>query len=324
MAQGGKGGQAAKIPQAGTNPYTNAAGGMQQAFNMVGAAAGQIAGMDPATYNPANMGATGYDAALMGNSPTIQSRMDRYQNPYEDQVVQSSADQVLRGLQQTQMGNADAARAAGAFGGGRHGVVEAVSNAEALRGIGDMTGQLRSQGFNTAAGLAGQDIANHLSIASQNQQAKNTAAQYNATNQFNARQNNQSAKNAAGQFNATQQNQGMRDQQSMYSDLISQLGNLSQASFGMGNSLTQQQQQQGNMSQQLLQTLLSSGQSGFMDLVSQPEKLLQLRLSSVGMNPLTNATNTTQQNSPGAGMILGNLLGGVGNMFQPIKLPFGG
>ena len=437
---GGKGGTVQpKAQQYGSNPYQNASQSMTQAFNALSGLGAQVAqqggnaftanaataatapgvqgqqataqNMQAATYNPTmanaaamaaqNTQGADYSAAMQSGPQAIADLMSRYQNPYEDQVVQSSADQVMRSLQQQQMRNGDSAISAGAFGGGRHGVVEAISNSEAQRNIGDLTGQLRSQGFNTAAGLAGQDISNTMSVNAQNQAAlnaqrqfgagnqmqanlanqaaQNAAAQFNAGNQQQTALANQQAANAGGQFNAGQrqqaaaQNQQWQNQTSQFNagqrqnamqgnqqqanmqnqfnagqlqqnnqfnagqrtnaqnayvqnaqNIANNLANLGQASFGMGNSLNQQQMNQGAMAQQLLQQILGSGQQNFQDLVSQPEKLLQLRLASLGMNPLNNATTTTgtTQNNVGWGVGLGNLLGAAGNMFSfsPIKL----
>lgn len=352
---GGKGGATAQ--QYGANPYQNASQSMTQSFNALSGLGRQVAQNTQAhTYNPALANAAqmaaqrtdgaDYSAAMQQGPQAIANLMSRYQNPYEDQVVQSSADQVMRSLQQQQMRNGDNAIAAGAFGGGRHGVVEAISNSEAQRNIGDLTGQLRSQGFNTAAGLAGQDIANTMNVNAQNQAALNAQRQFGAGNQMQANLANQAAQNAAAQFNAGNrqdanfQNQAALNQARQFNagqrtasqnayvqnmqSIANNLANLGQVSFGMGNSLNQQQQQQGAMAQQLMQQILGGGQQNFQDLVSQPEKLLQLRLASLGMNPLNNATTTTatQQQNGGWGTALGNILGAAGNMFSfaPIAL----
>lgn len=436
---GGAGGKGGGTPQYGANPYQNAAQSMTQSFNGLSGLGGQVAqqganaftanaataqtapgvvgqranaqNMQAATYNPAMANAatmraqdttgTNYNAAMQNDPQAIADLMSRYQNPYEDQVVQSSADQVMRSLQQQQMMNGDSAISSGAFGGGRHGVVEAISNSKAQRNIGDLTGQLRSQGFNTAAGLAGQDISNSMAVNSQNQAALNAQRQFGAGNQMQANLANQAAQNqarqyntgnrqqtalanqqsanAGGQFNAGQRQQaaaqnqqwnnqtrqfnvgqrqaamqanqqqanmqnqfnaGQRQQNNQFNagqqtnaqnayvqnaqSVANNLANLGQASFGMGNSLNQQQQSQGAMAQQLLQQILGGGQQSFQDLVSQPEKLLQLRLASLGMNPLNNATTTTgtTQQNVGSGVGIGNALGALGNMFQfaPIAL----
>lgn len=385
----GKGG--AQAQSYGVNPYNNAAQGMQQAFNttqgtgmaalLAQAPQYQAQNMQASTYNPANsqaataqaqnMQGAGYNAALQGGPAAIHSQMGNYQNPYEDQVVGSAIDQMNRSLTQQQQQTGDAAIAAGAFGGGRHGLVEAQNMANTNRAIGDVTGQLRHQGFQTAAGLAGQDISNQMNVAGQNQQAQNQQGQFNAANQQQAAVNNQNWQNQMGQFNAGNQqqtalanqqyqnqagqfnagnqqqaglanqqaqNQAARDNQQtmqnhqqwqggMGMQTGAQLGNLAQASFGMGSSLNQQQQQQGQMAQQLLQQILSQGQQGFDQWAGSPEQQLQLRLAALGMNPLNNATTTTgnTQNNVGWGVGAGNLLGAAGNMFSfnPITLSSG-
>lgn len=407
MAGGGKGGVGG-AQRYGVNPTQNAASGFQDSFRAlqnagVTAANAQFNGYSPvtaqaaqvgpaatyqaptvgptATYNPASMQAYNYQAHQQAGPDTIASQMGRYQNPYETQVVQNTAQQMQDALRQTQMGNADAAIASGAFGGGRHGVVEGVSNAQAVQDIGAMTAQLRQAGFDTSAGLAGQDAANRMSVSSQNQQAinaqrgtnaaainaargfnadaQNTAGQFNAgarnqtaqTNaglreaagQFNAgarnaqqqynaglqqdtRQFNAGSQNAARQFNAAGRYDATQDRVATAMGLGSQLGNLSQASYGVGRSVAGDQLQTGQMSQQLMQQILQSGQAGYDQQTQQAQQLLQMRLAALGMNPMTNATTSTatEQSNPGWGAMFGNLLGAAGNMFSfaPMTLPF--
>lgn len=414
MSGGGKGGAVQNI---GVNPMTNAANGMQGAFQALQGAAGQIGqqqaqGYSPVTgqaqqYSPSQMQASGYNAAqgaaqgynaaqMQGvgygaqqqQSPEdIRALMGNYQNPYETEVVDRTTANMQRTTQMQQEQNAAAASAAGAFGGGRHGVVEAMTNAEGQRNIGDMTAQLRQQGFDTAAGLAGQDISNRMSVRGQNQQAENAARQftagnqqqagmanmdarnqasqfgadagnmmsqfntaaqnaqrqYNAGNQQQAGMANMDARNTAGQFNAnnrqdmSQFNAGARNEGAQYNaaarertqgsrvqDLMSLaqgLGGLSQQSFGMGNTLTQQQVAAGAQQQALLQSILGGSGALFDQYMSNPQQLLQMRLAAAGMSPLNGATTTTgTQQTPNT--LPGNLLGAAGNMFQfaPIAL----
>jgi len=77
-----------------------------------------------------------------------------YLNPYTQEVETRSVDNATRALQQQLAGISGQARSAGAFGGSRQAVQQGVAQAEGVRGIGDLTAQLRSQGFNTAAQLA--------------------------------------------------------------------------------------------------------------------------------------------------------------------------
>lgn len=226
---------------------------------------------------------------LQQRAPSIAGLMDRFQNPYTNQVINRTRNNMLDTMEQNldQVG-AQASRA-GAFGGARHGLVEATTRTDAMRDIGDMTAQLRDQGFNTAAGLAGQEANNILGVRAANQNSRNAM--------WDRRMN------AAGG-----------------------LANTAQAGFGMGTNLMDRQMQQGGMAQQLQQMIMQQGQDLFTQYTAQPEKLLELRLKSLGMNPLNTATTSTQTTNPGWGAMFGNLIGAAGNAlsFTPITLPFGG
>jgi len=99
------------------------------------------------------------------NVPTIASGISGYMNPYTSEVIGNATNDVNRLTQMQQQQNAANAARSGAFGGARHGLVEATTNSEAQRNLADMTGNLRMQGFNTAANLSGQDIANRFTGA---------------------------------------------------------------------------------------------------------------------------------------------------------------
>lgn len=99
------------------------------------------------------------------NVPTVASGMSTYMNPYMNEVVGNVTGDVNRLTQMQQQQNAANAARSGAFGGSRHGLVEATTNSEAQRNLGNLTGDLRMQGFNTAANLSGQDIGNRLAGA---------------------------------------------------------------------------------------------------------------------------------------------------------------
>lgn len=289
MSTGGKGG--AVPQQAATNPFMAASQGMQGAYNSVGGAMAQNANN---RYSPVT-------ASVQQNAPTLAGSMSRYMNPYEDQVVQGMTQDANRQLGQMQTQNAADADAAGAFGGSRHGLVEAETNIGVNRNLQDSVGQLRHQGFTTAGQMAGQDVANTLGV----------------------RQANQAARNNTNQFNATMR---MQDRQNRFGNAMqgaSQLGNLAQAGFGMGSSINQQQSQQGSLAQQLSQQLLNQGQGMYGQFVGQPQQLLNMRLAALGVNPLNNATSTTQT-AQQPNTLGGNLLSALGSMFSfaPIALPF--
>jgi hypothetical protein len=99
------------------------------------------------------------------NVPTIASGISSYMNPYTNEVIDRSMSDMSRLTQQQQQQNAANAARAGAFGGSRHGLVEATTNSEAQRNMGDLAANLRMGGFNTAANLANQDIGNRFTGA---------------------------------------------------------------------------------------------------------------------------------------------------------------
>jgi len=86
------------------------------------------------------------------NTGSIMDGMGQYANPYEDQVVQRSMMDIARQNQIQQQGNRAGAAASGAFGGSRHGVVEALTNEASQRTMADTSAGLRRQGFMDAAG----------------------------------------------------------------------------------------------------------------------------------------------------------------------------
>lgn len=246
MATGGASKGGAQANRYSTNPMANSASGMQDMFRLLQQTAGLANGQQAQGYSPVTASSQGYTAAggtAQGYTPALTGRagyaastgqasgygpamsqaaqyqagmqqgpenisalMGNYQNPYEAQVIQNTTANMDRQRQMMQEQNAAAASAAGAFGGARHGLVEATTNAEVNRNIGDMTAQLRQQGFDTAAGLAGQDIANRMSVRGQNQAALNAAGQFNAANRQQTGLANQASQNEAGRFLAEARN----------------------------------------------------------------------------------------------------------------------
>ena len=89
--------------------------------------------------------------------------IERFFNPYQEQVVQGALGDIERTRQMQEQANMEQATRARAFGGSRQGVVSAMTNEAALRQAATTGAQLRSAGFNTAANLGMQ--ARPLDIA---------------------------------------------------------------------------------------------------------------------------------------------------------------
>lgn len=110
--------------------------------------------------------AQGGAQSLLGYQPQSGAAgMSAYQNPYENQVVQGTLGDIERQRQMQQGSDQDAAIAARAFGGSREGVQRALTNEAYDRNALNAVAGIRSNGFNTAAGLAQQDANRDLSGA---------------------------------------------------------------------------------------------------------------------------------------------------------------
>lgn len=112
------------------------------------------------------------NAATMIGASTGASNMAAYQNPYEDQVVQSTLGDIERQRQQAINGNSSTATLQGGEGGAfgsRAGVSDSLTNEAALRASANAAGTLRSQGFDTAASNAQQDASRALAASQSDQ-----------------------------------------------------------------------------------------------------------------------------------------------------------
>lgn len=85
--------------------------------------------------------------------------IDRFQNPYQQDVIDATMSDLGRQQQMSLQQGGDAAQAAGAFGGSRHGVADALSREAYDRNAAGTIAGLRQQGFNTALGAAQQEAA---------------------------------------------------------------------------------------------------------------------------------------------------------------------
>lgn len=95
---------------------------------------------------------------LMGDN--IANGMSRYMNPYTENVVDMTMGDIDRQRQIALTQNAGDAATAGAFGGARHGLVEAQTNEAAMREMGRTSADLRRSGFMDSAVLSGADVSN--------------------------------------------------------------------------------------------------------------------------------------------------------------------
>ena len=106
-------------------------------------------------FNVNQAAAGGLQQAMQGTQQAMQGpNINQFMNPYTQQVTQNTLADLER-QRQMQMNTMGAqASSAGAFGGSRHGVAEALTNEGFARQGAQAFGNLQQQGFNTALGAA--------------------------------------------------------------------------------------------------------------------------------------------------------------------------
>lgn len=142
-------------------PYQSYSGETVAAMTPDQQAAYNMLRQDIGAYQPAFNAALQSAQNIAQYQPTqfSQAGLQQYMDPYQAQVEQGALGAIERQRQLAQNQIGQQARAAGAFGGSRQGVQEALANAEAMRIAGETSAGIRSQGFRTAADLFAQEQA---------------------------------------------------------------------------------------------------------------------------------------------------------------------
>ena len=139
------------IKSAADIPFTAYSGDLVAGFNpdqMDAFAATRGMFGDAMSYNPRG------ELYNMGTGPLD---ISQYQNPYQEQVIDASINDLNRARQLQQMSAQDRAIQAGAFGGSRSGILEAESDRAFYDAVGRTAAGLRSQGFDKASQLGMMD-----------------------------------------------------------------------------------------------------------------------------------------------------------------------
>ena len=300
--------------------------------NVYQQSAAALTGAQNTANRLSNFAATDVNAAQLGPAQTMQgvgavqsaqapgqidvnqlasTNLDPYMSPYTQNVIETGQADIERQRQMASNQMGAQAQAAGAFGGSRQAVQEGVLAGEALRQAGALSAQQRQQAFNTALQSGQFDIGN-------TQQARTLAS----GQQFQAEQFGQQAREAAAnrdqaaragnmqaanQFAIQQANfeqqanqanyQGQFQEAGIQGNAAGQLGGLSQAGFGMGQQIQQNQMQQGLMQQGLQQSLIDAARGQYQNAVNAPMQSLSAPLAALGAQP--NQSTTTQSRSPG-------------------------
>ena len=116
-------------------------------------------------------GLTGYtpETVTAGTFPGVD--ISQYMNPYTQEVIDRSLADIERQRLMQQQQTSAQAQAAGAFGGSRQGVAQALTNEAFARQAAQTSANLRQQGFGQATGLAQSDLNRQLQAQQLNQAA---------------------------------------------------------------------------------------------------------------------------------------------------------
>lgn len=198
-----------------------------------------------------------------------ETNLDPYMNPYTQAVTDTTMSELER--QRLIAMNQTNSAASGAFGGSRHGVMQAETN----RGFGDIaartTAGLNSDNFMQAQGAAFQDISNTLGADSSNQSAQLQASINNAQNALQA--NGQNLQGATG---------------------LAQIANMG---FSRGQSALDAQMNAGNMQQALQQKLIDAAKQQTMSDTGFSDEAISRLMSVLGGIPIPETQ--TQSSNPG-------------------------
>jgi len=275
------------------NVYQQSAGALQQAQQT----AGNLANFQVNPMQAAQLGRTARVSApgQIGVNQLARTNLNSYMNPYIQNVVKFGQQDIERQRRMASRNMGAQAQAAGAFGGSRQAVQDAVLAGEAMREAGQLSAQQRQAGFQQALQSAQFDIG-------QMQAARNLAAQQ----QMQAGLSNQAAINAmrqqrgAFQQAANQANFGGQFQGAgVRANAAGQLGGLAQTGFGFGQAINQQQMQQGALQQVLQQQLIDAARGQYQGFIGAPQTALGLPLQALGAAPVPQTSTQTQSRQPG-------------------------
>jgi hypothetical protein len=105
------------------------------------------------------------DAASLYKSSAGDLDINKYLNPYTNEVESRAIGNANTSLDQQMTKNDANAKLAGGFGGSRFGVQQGVTQAQGVKNIGDLSATIRQTGFDTAAALAQQAKARESGAA---------------------------------------------------------------------------------------------------------------------------------------------------------------
>lgn len=225
-----------------------------------------------------------------------QADVGAYMNPYISNVENAALSRLEGATRQAVNRLGDQALQARAFGGSRQGIAEGVALGEAARSAGELSANLRSQGYNQAANMIQADQQRAMQAALANQAAGIQTGQFNAQQALQAQQLNQQAGlQTAAMRNAT----------------AAQLGSLAGQYQGSRQLDAAILENIGAQRQAQAQAALDEAYSRWQDQMRYPTEMLNLRLGATAATPYSTTTTGNQFVPRGNSFLTG--LGSVGS-----------
>jgi hypothetical protein len=209
------------------------------------------------------------------NAPSFLSGdVSKYMDPNINNVVNTTMTGMQQNLDRSAQGLSDSARGAGAWGGSRFGVEDAVLKAQGAQGMASTEAGLRSAAYTDAAGRMQTDNATALQAALANQNSALTTQGQGLT----AATSNQAAGIAGANVNIAG-GQLANQNASTSTDTATKTA-LASSTLGANNRSVAQAQDDANYQSFLAQQ-------------NYPTDQLNLRLAALGMTPYGKTTSTT-------------------------------
>ena len=296
----------------------------QQAINLaqsgVGIGQPQLAAAQQATQqamgqygNIGDVQAAGYNAALMQGPGNIQAQnflsgdVAAYMNPFTQSVINNAMRDLASASQYGIQQIGQQARQAGAFGGSRQGVAEALQRSQDVETAGRLSADLRSQAFQDAAARLAADQARQQQVDLANQQMGFNVGQANQAAQMQSLSEGagyQQAANLANQQAAFNRLQGQQQ-------AASQLAQLGQMGFDLNQANVGQLLSTGAVQQAQSQAELDDAYARFLEQRNYPIDMLNLRIGATSSVPV--AGTTTQRGGGSGGSSFLSTIGGIGS-----------
>ena len=247
--------------------------------------------------NIADVQAAGYQAPTAVQAQNfLTGDVAAYMNPFTQNVIDQSLRDLASASQYGIQQIGQQARQAGAFGGSRQGVAEALQRSQDVETAGRISADLRSQAFQDAASRMAADQARQTQVDLANRDAQMRALSESAGFQQSA--------NLANQQAAFNRLQGQEQ-------AASQLAQLGRMGFDLNQANVSQLLSTGAVQQAQRQAELDDAYSRYLERLNYPIQGLNLRIGATTSAPVTPTTTQTGGGSGGSSFL--STIGGIGS-----------